>query len=209
MRRVIPLFLLILALVCAGIAGPMAWGKLALRVGLPEVSLSFLEAPVLRGVALYKSGQYEAADAAFEAVGRSATFNRGNALAARGEIPLAVAYFDAVLFANPKDEDAQANRTYLAQFVDPVVGEANAKGSLPVSSYETDGLNLPTEVKERVVKIRQASKRQVDSQFTKASDAWLATLSDAPGEYLRKRLAAEFERRVHLGLADAEEAPKW
>ncbi|WP_413203705.1 hypothetical protein [Rhodospirillum sp. A1_3_36] len=209
MRRFIPLFLLVFALVCAGIAGPTAWGKLALRAGLPEFALSFLDEPVLRGVAFYKSGQYAAADAAFEAAGRAATFDRGSALAAQGKYKLAVAYFDAVLFANPKDEEAQANRTYLAKLLDPVVGEANAKGGISVSSYDTDGLNLPQDVKERVVKIRQAAKRKVDSQFTKASDAWLATLSDAPGEYLRKRLAAEFERRVHLGLADAEEAPKW
>ena len=42
-----------------------------------------------------------------------------------------------------------------------------------------------------------------------ASDDWLATLSDDPGEFLKLRLKAEYLRRSAQGLIRPREAEPW
>ncbi len=42
-----------------------------------------------------------------------------------------------------------------------------------------------------------------------ASEDWLETLDDAPGEYLQKRLLAEYDRRRALGRPAPQEASPW
>lgn len=99
---------LVLALVCltaAGAAalsaGPEAFGRLALDLGVPKLALPLLGDPHARGVALYAAGDYAGADRAFAEAGRAATYDRGLTLAATGEYALALAYFEAVLFVAP------------------------------------------------------------------------------------------------------------
>ena len=111
------LILLAAALLCGALAGPEAWAKLIWRAGAPQLALPLIRDEAARGAALYQAGRYAEADAAFAAVGRSATYNRGLTLAATGDHALSVAYFDAVLFADQYDADARHNRDTVAALV--------------------------------------------------------------------------------------------
>ena len=42
-----------------------------------------------------------------------------------------------------------------------------------------------------------------------ASDEWLATITDDPGEFLRLRIRAEYDRRAQLGLIRPVEGDPW
>lgn len=198
MRR---LGLLLLALASLGIAGPAAWAKLALVAGLPSLAVPFASDPAVRGVALYQAGRFAEADDAFAEAGRSVTYNRGLSLAALGNYPLSRAYFDAVLFANPADSQARDNRAAVDALIEPVVGDGNETGRTavqvitppdgpPVERFSADGPPL-------------------DTGGRVADDAWLATLADDPGEFLRLRIADEYTRRLSLGLTPPQEGDPW
>lgn len=126
MRRVTLPALVLLAVVCILISGKQGLGKLAMLTGQGQLAAALLSDPTMRGVALYRAGLYARADDEFKRAGRAATFNRGVTLALVGEHELSVAYFDAVLFADPADQDARANRDIVAALVEPVIGEGTA-----------------------------------------------------------------------------------
>ncbi len=98
--------------------------------GWDRVALILLDDPGARGVAHYRLGDHDLADADFARAGRSQTYNRALSLAATGDYPLAVAYFDAVLFANPADEQARASRDLVATMFPPQQGDSVAPGRI-------------------------------------------------------------------------------
>lgn len=185
--------LLLVALAAMALPGRDAWGRLAYAAGLPGVAARLFEDPSARGVALYQSGAYAAADAAFAEAGRVATYNRGLGLAATGNYALSRAYFDAVLFANPADSEARDNRALVDALVPPVIGVGDATGRIAAKVGPLPGGRF------------SHLERPLDEGRRVADDAWLATLPDDPGEFLRLRLADEHRRRVSLGLIPPQE----
>ncbi|MFD2814113.1 hypothetical protein ACFSYD_05630 [Paracoccus aerius] len=125
-----PALIALAGIAALALAGPDALGRLALRAGLDRPAAILLSDPAGRGVALYGAGDHAAADAAFAQAGRSQTFNRGLSLAATGDYPLSVAYFDAMLFANPADEQARRNRDLVAAMYPPHQGDSIAPGRI-------------------------------------------------------------------------------
>ncbi|SCW74340.1 hypothetical protein [Ancylobacter rudongensis] len=194
-------------LACVLIAGPAAWGRLLLQSGAPGAAARLLDDAAARGLALYRAGDYAAADAAFAEAGRSQTFNRALTLAATGRYALSVAYFDAVLFASPSDEEARRLRDLVDAMVPKTTGEAKVPGRLPGEgglgpSAQADGPTMAGTPDP-------AWKKPIEARGFAASDAWLETLADDPGEFLRLRLRREYERRAGLGLLRPEEGEKW
>lgn len=194
-------------LLLLALAGPQGWGRLALRAGWDAPAARILGDPAARGVALYRAGDYPAADAAFAEAGRSQTYNRGLSLAARGDYPLSVAYFDAMLFANPADAQARANRDLVALMYPPERGASAVPGRIAGGGGAPPGPALIADA------LANASgpewERKLDRRGIAASDAWLETITDDPGEFLRLRLRAEYERRAGLGLIRPAEADPW
>jgi Ca-activated chloride channel homolog len=201
------LFLLAGAAMLLMAAGPAALGGLALRVGWNDAALLLLDDPAARGVALYRTERFAEADAALARAGRSQTFNRGLSLAATGAYPLSVAYFDAVLFANPADEQARANRDLVAAMYPPTTGDSTAPGRI----IGQGGRPAPAEAIQNALANAAANswRRPLDARGLAASDAWLETITDDPGEFLRLRIRAEYERRAGMGLIRPEEADPW
>ncbi|MGP3697962.1 hypothetical protein [Rhodobacter sp. NSM] len=193
--------LALLALACIAASGPTAWAKLALLAGLPQLAVPLASDPAIRGVALYQARRFAEADKAFAEAGRSVTYNRGLSLAAVGNYILAEAYFDAVLFANAADSEARENRNVVAALYDPVVGIGDETGRIAVQVV-TPPDEAPT---ERF----SADMPPLDVGRLVADDAWLATLADDPGEFLRLRLSDEYTRRLSLGFAAPEEGDPW
>lgn len=204
MKRTAAAFLIGLA--CLALAGPSAWGRIALWAGLPGAA-ALLTAPAEKGLALYREGAYEAADAAFADAGRGQTFNRALTLAATGKHALSVAYFDAVLFAAPADDEARRLRDLVGTMVAVTRGDSDAPGRLtghggrpgPGDSSPWGWPGTPD----------PEWQRKVGERGVGASQAWLETISDDPGEFLRLRLEKEYQRRAALGLIRAEEAEPW
>jgi len=198
----LPLLLALAGVAALAAAGPAALGRLALMAGLPGLAAPLLSDPAVKGVALYRAGRYPQADAAFAAAGRSATFNRGVSLAATGDYPLARAYFDAVLFAAAGDSEARENRTLVDALIPPVIGLGNEAGRIAVKPI-TNPDGVPTESDPRRL------RRPLDEGGRVADEAWLATIQDDPGEFLRLRLEDEHRRRLSLGQTPPEEGDLW
>lgn len=210
---------LILLVAClAGLtAGKDAWAKLLWWSGAPHLAYPLLSDPAAKGAALYEMGRYAEADAQFAEVGRSATYDRGLSLAMTGQYDLSLAYFDAVLFSNQYDQDAQHNRAIVDGLIEPVVGESSGHGRIEVS-LRASGLNvaefdpnLPSAaIMERAaIDGLRRLDRAVDNRTVSAGEDWLETLADAPGAYLAGRLKAEMERRVEDGEAHKPEVSEW
>jgi Ca-activated chloride channel homolog len=198
---------LFLSAACLAVAGPSAIGTLALRLGWDRPAVAILQDAAARGVALYRLGDHAAADAAFARAGRSQTFNRALSLAATGDYQLSVAYFDAVLFVNPADEEARAGRDLVASMYDPHRGDSTAPGRI----MGHGGLSAPDEEIQAALTGAAAEyqRRPLDARGLAASDEWLQSLTDDPGEFLRLRIHAEYDRRAQLGLIRPEAQDPW
>lgn len=183
------------------LAGKAPLAKLLLILHLPGLAAVLLDDPAVKGVALYRAGDYAAADDAFRQAGRGSTYNRGLSLAATGDYPLSLAYFDAVLFTNPADSMARENRNVVNALVPPHLGEANAAGRIAAEAIAVSGGSPVDEIKRL--------GRQLDEGRRVADADWLAGLSDDPGEFLRLRLEAEHKRRLAMGLTAPEGGDPW
>ena len=194
-------------LAALALAGPQALGRLALHAGLDRPAALLLSDPAARGVALYRMGDYLAADAAFSKAGRSQTYNRGLSLAAVGDYPLSVAYFDAMLFANPADEQARRNRDLVATMYPPERGDSTVPGRIKGAGGLDAG---DTPISDLLANASGPEwEKQLDAKGLAATDQWLDTIIDDPGEFLKLRIRAEFDRRAQLGLIRPEEGDPW
>ncbi|WP_245515156.1 hypothetical protein [Jiella endophytica] len=211
--RILPVAVLLLAGFCAIVAGPAAFGRLALAIGLPRLALPLLDAPHARGVALYQAGDYAGADAAFAGSGRRATYDRGLTLAATGDYPRALAYFEAVLFVDPADADARFNRDLVKQKVPDVIGESNAIDGVAANARtEEPSAAAPTSrdlIQAKSVAMQLSALDPRVKSMNAATESWLATLEDEPALYLKRRIKAEYQRRQDLGLANPPEDTAW
>lgn len=199
-------WLLLLGLALVALAGPQAWGRLALWAGMPAMAAQLLSDPAERGLALYRAGDFAAADRAFAQSGRTQTYNRGLSLAGTGQYALSRAYFDAVLFANPADAEARHNRDLVNAMIPPEQGDSIVPGRIAAKGgLGPSGLAAATT--SGVLMINW--KRDVEARGIAASDEWLDSLSDDPGEFLRLRLRAEFDRRAAIGLIRPAEGEPW
>ncbi len=213
MGRILPALLAALAAAAALAAGPEALGRLALRTGLPELAATLLETPRWRGVALYQAGRFAEADASFRRAGFGSTYNRGNSLAVTGNHELAVAYYDAVLYVNADDADAQANRAKVAALVEPVVGVGNeidgiaavAAAAEAPPSAGTYEMQIQALMRDRPRPPRPDDSRQ----SVAAGEQWLTALPDDPGRYLKLRIAAEQRRRLEAGAGVWQGGDPW
>ena len=199
------------AFACIIAGGAAPWTRLAYLIGADRAVMAFTSDEAVRGAVYYRQGLYSKADSAFAAVGRPATYNRAATLAATERYELSVAYYDAVLFANRYDEDAQANRDVVAEHVIPVIGESDGHGRIATIIEESGGNAKvdPDSPFGRILPTQRGVLKPVEARSVGASREWLDTLSDAPGTYLKQRLAAEYERRKANGVLNKPEASQW
>lgn len=104
------------------------FGRLLMGLGLPGLAADVFVDPAWRAAALYEAGRYEEAVALFRAGGRRASYNLGNALARTGDLDGALAAYDEALRFNPRDADAQANRSLIARMRAEVIDRGPGGG---------------------------------------------------------------------------------
>lgn len=74
---------------------------------------------------------------------------------------------------------------------------------MEAAPFDPDNPHVP------VVASDDGIRKAIEARSTAANREWLDTLADAPGEYLRRRLAAEYDRRRVSGRAVEAEASPW
>ncbi|MHB2211035.1 tetratricopeptide repeat protein [Methylobacterium sp. CM6257] len=104
------------------------FGRLLMGLGLPGLAADVLDDPAWRAAALYEAGRYGEAIALFRNGGRRASYNLGNALAKAGDLDGALAAYDEALRFNPRDADAQANRSLIARLQAEVIDRGPGGG---------------------------------------------------------------------------------
>lgn len=182
-------------------AGRAPFARLAFMAGLPQLAARISDEPAVAGVGWYLAGDHARADDALRAAGRGSTYNRGLSLAATGDLPLARAYFLAVLFASPADSQARDNLAVIEARIPPHVGQANNAGRISAQAFKTDDGTANDGVRRLA--------RPLDLGGRVADEAWLQALPDDPGEFLRLRLAEEHLRRLAIGLTAPQEGDPW
>ena len=103
-------------------------GRLLITVGLPDAASGILTDPAWRGPALYEAGRYAEAIPIFRAQGKRGTYNLGNALARSGDLKGALDAYDEALAYNPRDADAQANRSLVAKLLEEEIDRGKGGG---------------------------------------------------------------------------------
>ncbi len=103
-------------------------GRLLMAAGLPGAALSVFEAPAWRAAALYGAGRYAEAIPLFRAQGKRGAYNLGNALARSGDLKGALDAYDDALTYNPRDADAQANRSLIARALEEAIDRGKGGG---------------------------------------------------------------------------------
>lgn len=215
--RVLIAGMLVFAFVATAVTwkGGFVLERLALAFDRPQLAAGLSDDPGWRGIALYRMGRFEDAAASFREAGKSAFFNRANALAKQGLYLEAVAFYDAVLFYNPNNHDARTNRALVDALIDKA-GAVPSNGKFiredattrdgPAASKDdrkpTDYLYIWAD------NIRYKSIFRSE-QVVSASEEWLQSLIDDPGRYLKLRVAAEHERRRRAGTAMASGGDPW
>ncbi|KQT09905.1 hypothetical protein ASG40_09210 [Methylobacterium sp. Leaf399] len=95
-----------------------AAGRLLMGLGLPDAAAAVLSDPAWRGPALYQAGRYGEAAEIFRKAGKRGAYNLGNALARAGDLEGAITAYDDALSYNPRNADAQANRSLIARLIE-------------------------------------------------------------------------------------------
>ncbi len=120
------------------------FGRLLMASGLSNVAADIMAEPDWRAAALYEAGRYGEAIPLFKAQGRRGAYNLGNALARSGDLKGAVDAYDDALAFNPRDADAQANRSLVAKLIQEDLDRGNGGGIANASAQYGARFNKTT-----------------------------------------------------------------
>lgn len=198
MRRVRWVFLAtVVALVTTlALDGLAPLGRLALKAGYPQIAARLLTDPGWKGHAQYLTGDFATAAETQRGAGPDGYFHRANALARSGSLILAAQVYDAHLYRIPADTEARANHELISDLA-AVIGEG-VDGPGSGMPFETIEAARPELTPEQIWREAGGRMRRNDREV-QANRQWLASMSDTPGLYMRKVIAAERERREREG----------
>lgn len=168
----------------------------ALQDGEPERATALFEDPQWRGVAEYRSQNYEGAQARFEADGSAAGhYNRGNALARQQRYPEAIAAYDQALALAPDDEDAKFNKALLEKLLaEQEQSEGQSNQSSP-DRRDRDDAGADPEQRAGEQNRREGAERADADRDSRPADP-----DDTPGD--------AGSRADQRSQADAEDTPR-
>jgi Ca-activated chloride channel family protein len=120
-------------------------GRNALEAGDAQRAAEFFEDPQWRGAAQYRAGDYDGSAATLAATeDLVSAYNRGNALARSGQLEAAIAAYDSVIQAQPDHDDAIYNKALVEELLEQQQQEQeqqNQQDSQDQQSADSSGEN--------------------------------------------------------------------
>jgi Ca-activated chloride channel family protein len=190
--------LCLLAAVLSGCSGDFEWADLwftpdrqgdrLMRQGRFAEAAAAYRDPLRKGVALFRNGDFEAAEGAFSAMDTAeAHFNRGNALVLQGRYADAVAAYDRSLDLSPEWKPAETNREIariraerLQKEGGDMTGGKLAADEVVFEPGKDDGDGPETTVEAQV------DEGMSDAQLR---ELWLRRVQTRPADFLRAKFA--------------------
>ena len=144
-------------------------GRTLMALGLPGAAAGVLVDPAWRGPALYAAGRYPEAIALFRAQGARGAYNLGNALARSGDLAGAVDAYDAALRYNPRDADAQANRSLIARALEEAIDRRGGGIANGTAQYGARYNNTANQDKDDEIKATSSGEGLAGNKEASAS----------------------------------------
>lgn len=157
-----------------------------------KVAAERFQEPLWKGIAYYRSKNFEAASEQFARVDTSeGYFNLGNAYAHLGRLEQAVASYQEVLRRKPDDQAAKENR----DLVQSLIQKKKAKKKEEEPPEGQDPTYNPDEMKfdEKGKKGKKGEIGQAELSADQIQQVWMRRLQTTPSEFLRLKFAAQVE----------------
>lgn len=176
--------------------------------------------PWLKGTALFRSEQFDAAAAQFALLSTpDGHYNRGNALARSGKLEEAIAAYDEALGLAPAMEDALENKRLLEELLEQQREQQEQQQSSDEEQDSEDSGNQEqseeqqgesSENEQSEQDQGEAAEQQSDQEQQKemaeadetlseeerqAVEQWLRRIPDDPGGLLRRKFLRQYQRR--------------
>jgi Ca-activated chloride channel family protein len=220
---------------------PDQQGYEALRDGSPGVATMLFDDPKWQAVAEYRAGDYAAAAGSFAGFDDpESAYNLGNALAKSGQYEAAIAAYDETLAEVPDHEDAKFNRDLVERLLEQQRSqEQNSEsegdqGTNPQdqsASQQSDDTGQqsqdqqgeqpqqPPEQDDTAEQESDSSDTSEESAETEegestrderqdAMEQWLRRVPDDPGGLLRRKFQYETNQRLRRGDYSGRESEK-
>jgi Ca-activated chloride channel family protein len=144
------------------------------------------EDPAWKGVALYRSGDFEGALNAFALQDTPESYyNQGNALACLGKYPEAARSYGEALKGRPGWKDARENLALVQSLIPPPKRkDATPQGDIP-PTYSPDQVQFDdTKGQKGKVQVPRWDEKQM-------ADLWLRNIQTTPADFLRQKFAIQ------------------
>jgi len=160
-------------------------GRRAFERGDFARAAALFEDPMWRGVAAYRTGDWDAAVDAFARLeSPEGLFDLGNAYARRGDLALAVAAYEQALARRPGWREAKENRDLVAALIPK-----------PKKPDEEEEAEEAPDVKPDEVKFDEKGKKgkegRVEVSQAQVGEMWLRGLTTSPAGFLRQKFATQ------------------
>ncbi len=201
----------------------------SLRAGQNEAAAALAQDPMLRGEALYRDGQFEAAAGAFgQVAGPDGHYNRGNALAMQEKYADAISAYEQALSQDPELEDARHNKELLEELLEQQQqeqqqqenqdnqeqseGDSEQQSEQPTEDEgeeeqeQQESASEEGEQSEQPEQTEPMAAEELDAEEKQSLEQWLRRIPDDPGGLLRRKFQLEYQRR---GQPPATEEEEW
>jgi len=199
----------------AVVSGREGVGRVALSFGFPDLASAVTPGGQWRAAAHYRAGDYAAAITEFGDDARG-LFNRSNAYAHLGDYAEALTGYEAAQAQAPGLVDAKINHAIVAELyagtkfqaplipLERVEREENVMAALPGqggaraqgTGSEANNPGSSFKMHDLLASGLRRVPRMFDDKYIEASERWLQSLEDQPGQYLKARIDAERKQRA-------------
>jgi Ca-activated chloride channel family protein len=174
---------------------PDQQGRWMMEQENPEAAASLFQDPMWRGVAAYRSGQYELAAEAFGAVGSAdAEFNLGNVRVRQREYRQALVSYESALLLDPEHAGARANGDLVREIL--ALLKELREGADSDGKVGADELKFDLEEDEgKQALIDSSTQLDVDS-----AEQWMREVETTTRDFLSMRFEIDLQHRHESGL---------
>ena len=227
-------------------------GQKLLQENAPLEAATKFDDPAWRGTAQYQGADYAAAAETFKNLNHAdGRYNLGNALAKSGEYEAAIAAYDEALSLEPDHDDAKFNKALVEELLksqeqqqqegegddqqnsenqDNSESNSNSDQSDEQGEQNQDGEQSESESAEQQEADQQSEAEQQtseeqqqaqDQQFSEADNEplsdeeqqalqqWLRKVPDDPGGLLRRKFEMQFQERMKQGDRTSNDSSNW